>query len=299
MAITNLYKTLFKLNFFHHYFLDEGEEVFDPNNGTPPKWQVTNLREYSILDYFDIVPSEKTKKLLKNWKAIYKLQNDGIEVGIKVMPTTPPKTPFIPFSDDFIMDFIITVKDKYFENYTDIVWEKDRLVMISNQEPALLVPPLALGDPRPVKVAFNFLSAFQTQIPGAPMTIDLDKDINPRELIGKFGFIRMHLLGDGTEIDLRDGANLIAVTPRPMLMLKNRETYWYYFSNKDGALLYPITSPPHPDPDLIRPLTQNGFIEVKRIGHGSDPDVEFPNPDAKLIVPDDPTPTKYYSESYI
>jgi hypothetical protein len=304
MAVTNLYRTLFKLELLHHYFLDEGTSVYDspldPNNASDLEEIVKhqkNRRKHQLSDFFKITPTERTVRILKNWKATYRIQGDGILVGIKAYSdgaSPNPKAsvnPFIPFDDKFIMDFTIEIVDPLFENYTDTVINRNKLVMISNRIPATIVPPVVEGDPVPVSVEFSKLSEYAVETPGAALEVDLLKDISPNELQGKFGLIRMHLQGeDANETSLvnqSDATIMASDTPTPKVLLKNRQTNWHYYSNEDRTLIFPVTN----NQTKLRPLTQNGYVKI-----ANGPPKRYPNPDAKLIILDN---GEYYSEVYL
>ena len=294
MATTKQYKTLFKLELLHHYFLNEGNRVY--GNPAPPVWEqrlANNRRQYNLSDFFSITPTLKTQQVLKNQKATFRMQNDGIIVGIQVVTLDPIpdpeplREPFIAVDDNFIMDFVIKVTDSYFENYTDTIWNKDKLVMISNQAP----DPADTGDNHDweVPVEFSLLSDYESNVPGTFMDVDLLQDIDKTELVGAFGLIRMHLRGDSGEVNLVNTATPALLTPpdpMPIIAFQNRETLWRYKSNTDGSIIWEPSNT-----NDTRPLTKNGYINVP-------PDVtvpeRYPNPDARLIIKEG---AHYYSEN--
>jgi hypothetical protein len=269
----NSYVQLFQLKFTHHYFLDEGEEVYGVDMTS--EQEALNLRLYNISDFLSIVPTSKTEKTLKNWRSRMVMSQDGFSILTKASPDNASE-PFIAFDDNMFFDFIIRIKDKYFENYTDIEIDRSKFVYISNTAPtaanvssetATSIQQIAISD---------FGNAY------TDMDIELNDDISSNELIGAFGIIRINLIGDGGEINLSNGAGEFAAsTPEPELVFTNRQTKWRFIDANDGSVLKTT--------DLI-PLTKNGYIAVKK---GS---LEFPNPKPDLVILDS---GDYYSEVFI
>ena len=267
------YKTLFQLQFTHHYFLDEGTEVYGVD--MTAEQEAKNLRLYEVSSFFRITPSTRTEKLLKNWRSRLVRNKDGISILTKTDGDTPNK-PFIGFQNDLYFDFIIHIKDKYFENYTDIEINRSKLVFISNAAPT----PAAVNSKTYSEIQHVSLSNFGDAY--TDLNTELSEDISSNETIGAWGIVRIHLNGDVGEISLSNGSGEFAgTTPTPELILKNRKTKWRFIDANDGTVLK-VTNK--------KPLTKNGYITVKKGG------VEFPNPKADLIILES---GKYFSEVFV
>ncbi|MBL4704868.1 MAG: hypothetical protein JKY54_10120, partial [Flavobacteriales bacterium] len=163
MAFDTQHKTLFIINVHHHYFLDEGIKVF--GTSLDPDKEKKNLREYQLSTFLSITPSNKSKKLLKNWRGRFVALSDGFQVMMTVDRDDDSK-PFIAFSDDLILDFLIEVKDSFFENYTDIEVDRSKLIVLSNRIPTASVKDTAKA------IEFKKLSMFQSSGSRDDMNID-------------------------------------------------------------------------------------------------------------------------------
>ncbi|MCR9173188.1 MAG: hypothetical protein NXI10_11875 [bacterium] len=272
--MNNSYKELFRLNIIHHYFLDEGEDVYGVD--MTAEQEALNLRLYNINEFFSILPSQRTVQKLKNWRSRFVPGKEGFTVLTKVSPDNA-NAPFIEFDNNLFFDFIIKIKDKNFENYTEIEIDRSKIVFISNA-----APTAAAGDSE-TSTAIQHIALSDFGDPYSDMDIELVQDVGPNELIGAFGIIRIHLDGDVGEIDLSDGAGEFAAsTPTPEMVFTNRETYWRYINTSDGTEAHTSSTK--------LPLTKNGYITEKK---GS---LELPNPTPDLIVLDS---GDYYSEVFI
>lgn len=260
--MTSSYKTLFHLPIIHHYFLDEGEQVYGVDLSA--KMTKINFELYNVAEFLTIIPSEKTELVLKNWRARFVMTLDGFKVVMKQDVTVATK-PFIDFQSNLYFDFILKIKDPHFENYTDIEIDRTKLVYVSNVAPtAAAVDSETASSIQYVSLA-NFGSAY------TDMNVELGDQFSGSELLGAFGVFRIHLEGTGSEMDLSDGAgNFPASVPTQDVVFTNRKTTWRFKQSSDGTLLY--TTP------TIKPLTKNGYIKITQGNQ------EFPNPTPELIV---------------
>lgn len=298
MGISNIYKTLFDIRILHRYFLDEDNSAYVETGGgnLQPRFENNRLK-YDLANFMKITPTARTQKILKNYNGLYRQYKDGIRVALKrVPPPAPPtpdptlKTPFIAFGSDFYLDFTIEIVDPYFENYTDIVWDKNGLIYLSNLDPVAYTPG-SDAEPPAVPVNFSRISAYQTNVDGTDIEINLLKDITASELRNKFGVIRMYLQGETGELQLAnpgDATKFNENTPELDLYLSNRSTYWRFRDASDQSILYTTNN--------RRPLTENGYIETSSGGGGNA--VLYPNPDARILVWD-ANDEEFYSEVFV
>ncbi len=280
MSFSNNYKPLFVLHIHHRYFLDEGNKEFGDDLETEKAKK--NLLAYNLGDFMEVMPTAKCATILKNWRARFVVNPTNLQVFLLADPSNSAK-PFIGFSEDFVLDFTFRFKDPYFENYTDIELDKNKLIMLSNRSPEESVKEDA------VTVGFKRLSKYKSQGNLNDKTIDLIKDIDASELIGKSGFIRIHLEGQGIEMDLVAGDEFAVTTPEETIEFKNRKTFWQYIKSEDGSVLHTTGG--------RKPLTKNGYLEVKKAG------VTYPNPSVDIIHKGDASKgeddTQYYSKTYL
>lgn len=106
--ITTGYKRLFEVRILHHYWLDEGQLIFD---NLPESNRDKKLLEYRIDRLISISPTPKTKQLLNGIGAVAKQTNLGLVVAV-------PGAQIIPDESKFI--FTIEIKDSAFFNYTSL-----------------------------------------------------------------------------------------------------------------------------------------------------------------------------------
>ncbi len=262
--------------------MDEGEEVYGVD--LDAEMEAINYGLYNISEFIEVLPSAKTEQVIKNRRARFVLLKDGFQVMIKTDPSVPTK-PFIEFDDDLYFDFVLKLKDPYFENYTDIEIDRTKLVYISNVTPAAA----AVDSETATSVQFIALSQFGSAY--TDIDIELEDQFGGSELLGAFGIVRIHLNGENTEMDLSDGVgNFPASIPTEALVFTNRSTKWRFIDSSDGSTIHTTNDE--------KPLTKNGYIKIKPNNQ------EFPNPTPQLIVTEETqqgmnTIITHYSEVFI
>ncbi|XOV67699.1 MAG: hypothetical protein ACFHU9_00745 [Fluviicola sp.] len=291
MGLQNSYRTLFDIRLLHRFFLDEDNDDYVESGGgdKQPRFD-NNRKKYDLSTFFRIVPTERTEKLLQNYKGVFQQYKDGVRVALKQIPGTTPPQPFIAFDSNFYLDFTIEIVDQYFENYTEIDINRDRLVYLSNLNPTTYTPGTA-NDPPAVTVDANLLSVYDTEVEGTIIDINLLNDIKPDELLNKFGVLRIYLEGEASEIQLvdsMDNTKMNPSVPELNLYLRNRRVKWRFKNQIDQSVVY-VTS-------NRRPLTQNGYMRMPPPAENS-PE-RYPNPDGKFLFWDTDD-TEYYAEVFV
>lgn len=298
MGIRNVYRTLFDIRILHRYFLDEDNNPYVESGGgnRQPRFD-KNRQSYDLSEFMKIVPTTRTEKVLKNYNGLYRQYKDGIKVALKRVPPpapptpdTAPYSPFIPFDSNFYLDFTIEIVDQFFENYTDIVWDKSGLIYLSNLDPVSYTPG-SEDEPPAVSVNFSRISSYDNSTAGTDIDINLLNDIESKELLNKFGVIRLYLQGETGELQLSDPGDATIFnenTPELDLYLTNRRTYWRARNSSDQSILETTNN--------RRPLTLNGYMNFSTGGGGNQ--VRYPNPDARLLVWDE-NDEEFYSEVFV
>ncbi len=276
MSFNSTYRPLFELVFRHQYFLDEGTDKFKENLNQ--EWMVTNLKSFSLSSFLTIVPTKNTSRILKNWRGQFVFGKDSITVLLRTENSDNTK-PFIEFSDDLIMDFLVEIRDPFFVNYTDLDIDSSKLIMVSNKEPDNSVKENAK------LTTFYPLSEFGDPDESSEISVDFEDVIDDKELIGKLAVIRIHLEGDVDEMQLTENSmtEFASDTPSEIIKFKNRRTRWKYITTSDGTELFKTGK---------KPLTKNGYIKIT---HNS---TDYPNPTPNLIGYDSDG-DYYYSEIFI
>lgn len=124
MTIEIIYKPLFEVKILHHYFLDKGGDTNDYvffDNATAVIKE-TILSEYNIHTFLNIRPNQSTQKLLRKYNCVFRVQNDGFVVFIKVKydAVLDSFVPFTALENDFSLAFEYNIIDHNFSNYTNL-----------------------------------------------------------------------------------------------------------------------------------------------------------------------------------
>lgn len=271
----NTFRPLVHIHFLHHYFLDEGEQVY--GDDLSQERMDATFAAYNVADYLSITPTKLTAKKLAGRKAKAMQAKDGLQILMKTDPADYDK-PFIPFEDAPFFDFVIRIKDRFFENYTDITIDRSKLVFISNKAPATSTKPDAINT------SYYKLSDYGGT--AVDKNILFGDDFDASEISGAYALLRLHFKGDSGELKLitANGKKFVNTLPEQNIVFVNRKTKWKYLASKDSAELHTTNQ--------LFPLTKNGYIKVKKQG------VTYPNPDASMIVYNDQEDI-YYSEVFI
>jgi hypothetical protein len=144
-----MYKTLFNINIYHSYFLDEGERTFfelnGGNNGATPLTDEEKKRleeQYNINKFLSIQPTKETKKSLKNHRLLLRKHKKGIRVVSEILEVIGKEgnqevkrySPIITLPDSLTLTFHLKVHHPYFENFSNIIEKKEQqLYYLSNK----------------------------------------------------------------------------------------------------------------------------------------------------------------------
>lgn len=144
-----MYKTLFNINIYHSYFLDEGERTFfelnGGNNGVIPLTDEEKKRleeQYDISNFLSIQPTKETKKSLKNHRLLLRNHKKGIRIVSETLEVIAEEgnqevnrySPIITLSDSLTLTFYLKVDHPYFENFSNIIEKKEQqLYYLSNK----------------------------------------------------------------------------------------------------------------------------------------------------------------------
>lgn len=281
MGFNKVYRPLFDVKLLHHYFLDEGGEIYGDTLDAANMEK--NLSAYRLSNFMSVQPTENTVTALRNLRSRFILSNHGFQV----VTSSEGDEPFIPFSDNSKFDFILKITDQYFENYTNITINRSAPLFLTNVTPPAPVEVEEGKEETAVPVNFCLISNFETSLTNETpdptfklvnVEVDLD-DIESRELVGAFAIIRIHLNGEAGEItltDIEDGGNpngdkeFNGTLPEVTLMFENRSTTWKYHRSKDSVIVHATAE------EL--PLTKHGYIPVEDAD-----EKRYPNPSVNMI----------------
>ncbi|WGH74166.1 hypothetical protein P8625_08530 [Tenacibaculum tangerinum] len=170
-----MYKTLFNINIYHSYFLDEGTLPFfkfsdastsnngnnNGNNGNANNGNAnsnsTELEgkdreraeaQYNVNDFLSIVPTEETKKAVKNHRLLLRNHKKGIRVLAETLEVITEGnnqeevalySPIITLPDSLTLTFYLKVHHPYFENFSNVIEKnKQQLYYLSNKSSSVL-----------------------------------------------------------------------------------------------------------------------------------------------------------------
>lgn len=249
MSFNHTYRTLCTVNVYHQYFLNDGTERFD--NIAFPDLKEEQLEKYNFLSFMQIIPSERTRKMLSGQKIVMKQNRNGFVLWIQAEDTATKGIyqPKIDLSQTEEFDFLLYVNDPLFENYSTVVGVPTTPFFFSNKKPAT-----ELG-------AFSEIN-IETDVPQTPvenyeitaLTYEaISETLTTVEKQGLFGIISLSVQADSASNSLLDTSGLTqAAPPTFKVQLRNRETFWSYLNATDGSLI-------HKSPTVL-PLVKNGIV---------------------------------------
>ncbi|RMA58875.1 hypothetical protein [Ulvibacter antarcticus] len=263
MSFTITYKVLFEVNIYHHYFLDDGDLLFDDS----PELKLEQLNKYFLDDFITIIPSEKTLTKFIGQKIIMKKTAKGFVVSTKAEKTAPDTfNPFIQLNQNDTFTFLIYAKDALFENYSTVPGNPLIPFHFANTK---INPndnnykPIDL-DQLPLTTAIKDYSIEQD-------TFDIiDSNLTPIEKQKLLGVITLKMNADEPSQNIINVDGSLKNTPKTFkIQFLNRHTNWVYNNAKDGSFIYATPS--------THPLVKNGII--------INPELEFDDKKLPSAVP--------------
>jgi hypothetical protein len=112
------YKRLFEVRILHHYWLDEGGDVFD---NLPQEIRNNRLLDYTISNFLSLAPTKTTTQLIQDLQCVLKSTPLGLIIGAPGHIAVPVDATF---------DFIVKVEHPDFFNYTALTLRKQNIYEI-------------------------------------------------------------------------------------------------------------------------------------------------------------------------
>jgi hypothetical protein len=118
--IATRYRRLIEVRILHHYWLDEGSQLFDeiPEPVPGQRRKEGRLLKYDVRSFLSLNPTAATDKLIKGLNCIYGETPLGFVVGA-------PDDLVVPLDAHF--DFAVTVSDASFFNYTSLTLRPQKI----------------------------------------------------------------------------------------------------------------------------------------------------------------------------
>ena len=283
MSFSITYKILCEVAFLHGYALNSGTEEY--NSMTSEK-KNKMLKNYDFKNFMEIIPTIATAKLLKNNHLVFNTSKNSLKIGVKISPDDADLT-FSNISLALTLNFIVKIKDSFFENYTAISPSAKQIFYISNTKP--VDEPLTFKY-IPLTAAAVFIDD-DYKISELSSTKILDT-LETNEKNGIFGIVSLKMQGDNVPLNLLSTLQeIITPTPSFKVHFNNRKTFWKYTKTSSAFEV---------ETTLEKPLTQNGFVEIVPSDFTTNPpevnDFQYPNPSINSIKK---IATKTYSQIFI
>ncbi|QSB26518.1 hypothetical protein [Flavobacterium sp. CLA17] len=280
MSFHLTYGLLFEVTFLHNYFLNSGEDTYAGMSTTDKEKM---LQKFDYDSFAAITPTVETQTRLRNYKMAFKPTKTGIRVYVKVKEADETD-PYISLPPDLKLDFIVSVKDYQFENYTDLEFVPDQLFLFSNVKPST--------EP----VTFQYISKSNENVlisnaylVSEKTTAQFLSELHTAERQDVFGILSLSMKADTAAKNIvTDSGKMI--TPNFKIHFDNRKTLWRYINRKTAITIRT---------NAVKPLTYSGFVEIDPAADFTPsqlPDTQYPNPSVKSITKND---GDYYSEIFI
>ena len=246
------------------------------------------LKNYNVLNLFDIVPTAATKQKLRNHRILPVVAKDGLHLMI-----TTKKTDSIPLTglaDSEIFVFLLKAKSpSEFTYSTQLNEDRSRILFFSNYQPTeigtVLTPIPLTTDTKHADNSFLLNAADSAKV--------LDLYVPVGERGGVTGIICIKTKGVGATHDLLTAGAVKADPPKFKIHFDAKKTFWKY--KKESVSFEVETS-------VALPLTKNGFINIDPATDftttptPTEQAYQYPNPSLGTI---EITPAKTYSVIFI
>lgn len=238
-----IYKTLFEVQVYHDYFLDNGAKKFD---SMTPQEKQAQLERYNVSDYLEIIPTPETQQLLVNQRMRLILQSDGFKVVVSTEPGLPTK-PVIPLSDAAQMTFAVKIKDTYFNNYTDLELATNRVYLFTNTPQASMPLIPVISNPFTDADLIN-----STYLASPALTAELLEAFPLEARVGLLGIFTFRMKADATKYDIISGGLIKNPYEAFRIHFVNMKRFWKYKRQNSEPFYTKVK----------QPLVKNGFIEL-------------------------------------
>jgi hypothetical protein len=244
------YQSLFELIIYHDYFLDKGLDKFNTMDEAERAHQ---LSKYKLSDFFEIIPSYNTRDNLSNFRFISRMEKDRLKVAVSTVPSNETE-PLIHIKENLVLTFLIRSKSPDFQYYTDLDFETNQLLLLSNFVPDTELPafPLMktdpLADPDDAYLNDDFFMNNTTRN-------ELASEFTPEELFGGIGIItvKMKIVGDEDLSVIVNKDEIFDPARKFIIQFRNKKYFWKFKQSQDAIVFRS---------DVELPLVKNGFIAL-------------------------------------
>lgn len=277
------YTTLFSIDLLHGYHLNNGEENYlDMSLDNQEKM----LDRYDWQKFLNVRPTDETRKQFRRFQLLSKNTGKSLRVMVRGLEINSQDS-FIPLEQELTLAFLMSYRDPYFENYTDMNFLSGGKMFFSNFQP----PALDGIDFHPISLE-STEEYFSDSFIITEESFNLLLDTYGIKEAGNetVGLILIRMQGESGTLNVLNGNHTLKINPTVFkIHFANRSTYWRYYqaSSDTGA-----------ETNQAKPLTKNGFVQLSiDTDFDADPGaishLRFPNPGVKHIQSDG---VNYYSE---
>ena len=280
MSFNLTYGLLFEVTLLHNYFLNSGEDTYV---GMSPANKEKIMQKFDSDSFAAITPTLETNTRLRNYKMAFKPTKTGFRVYIKVKEDDDTD-PFIPVPAHLKLDFKISINDYQFQNYTDLEFVMEQILLFSNVKPST-EPVTFKSIP---KINENILISGDYFI-SEETTAHFISELHTPERQDVFGIISLTMQGDSNSKNIVNNSGKI-ISPNFKIHFDNRKTLWQYIDRNAGTKI---------ETNAVKPLTYSGFVEIDPLNDFDTPqpiESQYPNPSVKSITKIN---SNYYSEIFI
>lgn len=268
------YKTLFEVNLYHDYFLDNGIDKFA---AMYEEQRLVQLARYNVLDFLEIVPTLETQHKIVNQRMRLIKQPGGFRIMVSVEANPAlPLLPTIPISDSFELRFMVKIKDEFFANYTDLPFESNRTYLFTNTSPYSgfpLIPLMPASEPTPDPLPDppnppTLPNIDDTFLANQDETEELLNNISLAEQIGLLGIFKITITNGSTDYDILTSDKEIKNDFVTFLVhILNLKRFWKYKKSQTNQVF---------KTKIKQPLVKYGYIELE--GSDFNPEQQEPEP---------------------
>jgi len=280
MSFNLTYGLLFEVTLLHNYFLNSGEDTYV---GMSPANKEKIMQKFDSDSFAAITPTVETNTRLRNYKMAFKPTKTGFRVYIKVKEDDDTD-PFIPVPAHLKLDFKISINDYQFQNYTDLEFVMEQILLFSNVKPST-EPVTFKSIP---KINENILISGDYFI-SEETTAHFISELHTPERQDVFGIISLTMQGDSNSKNIVNNSGKM-ISPNFKIHFDNRKTLWQYIDRNAGTKI---------ETNAVKPLTYSGFVEIDPLNDFDTPqpiESQYPNPSVKSITKIN---SNYYSEIFI
>ncbi len=118
-SIRSPYQCLFEVRLLHHFWLDDGATIYDQMTDLDKKNR--RLQSYDSRTFLNVIPTRPTAQAIQGLNGIFKNTRSGFIVAVPQNRTIP---------NDLSCEFVVSVLDPQFFNYTALTLPKQQVVEI-------------------------------------------------------------------------------------------------------------------------------------------------------------------------